>query len=979
MTTPRALPFWRSLGELEDDEDFRRFLDAEFPSEATVASDPLSRREMLRLMGASLALAGLGACTRAPGETIVPYVNAPEDFVPGRPLFFASAMSLGGFGLGVLVESQMGRPTKVEGNTLHPASLGATNPFAQAAVLTLYDPDRSPAVTHLGRISSWDGAVAALKDQVSAQRLKGGAGLRILTERVTSPTLAAQIKMILAAFPQAKWHQYEPITHANSHDGARLAFGADVATRYRLDDADVVVSLEADFLGAGPSHVRDARRFATRRNPHGDRGMNRLYVLESSPSVTGTMADHRQRILSRDISPAALALARAISAPPNRQAPSDVLAGLDAFLSAAAYDLLQHRGTSLVIAGEQQPPVVHALAHFMNDRLGNVGRTVEYSDPIEAAPVDDMQSLRELIADMDRGSVELLVIVGANPAFTAPRDQPFADRLSRVKFALHLGLYADETAALCHWHIPQAHDLEAWSDVRAFDGTVTIVQPLIAPLYDGKSAHELLSVILDGTERSGYDQVREFWRAQRLEGAFEERWTKALSDGVVDGTALSSRTVSLSASLDDLASIASRNQLQGVEIVFHADPTIWDGRFANNGWLQELPKPVTKLTWDAAASISPATARRLGCETGDVVRLSYRDAAIETPVWILPGQADESVSVTMGYGRRRGGRIATGLGFDAYALRTSDAPWIGGSVTITKTGRRYELVSTQQHFSMEGRDLVRVLNRDRLDQANASENPEPSASLYPDYQYPGHAWGMAIDLNACIGCGACTIACQAENNIPVVGKREVSRGREMHWIRVDRYFAGEPDEPAIYHQPVPCMHCENAPCELVCPVGATVHSEDGLNQMVYNRCVGTRYCSNNCPYKVRRFNFFQYADWTTPSLKGLRNPDVSVRSRGVMEKCTYCVQRINAAKIDAEKDDRAIRDGEIVTACQAVCPSQAIVFGDLNDRGSRVAALRADPRNYGLLTELNTRPRTTYLSRVRNPSERLEGRTADGT
>jgi MoCo/4Fe-4S cofactor protein with predicted Tat translocation signal len=966
---------WRSLEELADTDEFHRFLHAEFPEQAEAWLDPMSRRDLLRLMGASIALAGFTACTRAPAETIVPYARAPEEFVPGQPLFFATAMAVGGFAKGVIVESHMGRPTKVEGNPDHPASLGATDIFGQASVLGLYDPDRSQVVTHTGRISSWVTFVAALNQALEEQRVRRGAGLRILTERITSPTLADRLRALLTEFPAAKWHQFEPITRDNVRAGSRLAFGQDVHVRQALDRADVIVSLDADFLCSGPAALHDARHYSDRRRPAAGMSMNRLYVIESTPSITGAMADHRLRLPARGIEGLAYRLARRVTSSETARGRDEVGSDTDQrFFDAVGGDLLKHRGSSLVIVGESQPPNVHALAHLMNHALDNNGRTVHYTDPVEAVPTDDGQALRDLVSDMERGLVELLVIVGGNPVFTSPRDVAFAERLSRVKLRVHLSLYEDETSALCHWHVPEAHYLESWGDTRAFDGTVSIVQPLISPLYSGKSAYELMAALGGKSGLAGYDIVRDYWRRQFSATEFEERWQRALHDGFIAGTALPPKDVSLKTSLDALRPEAMSSG--GLEIVFRPDPTIWDGRFANNAWLQELPKPLTKLTWDNAAILSPSSAGRRNLTNGDVVELRYRGATLRAPVWILPGQADESITLSLGYGRTQGGRVASGIGVNAFALRTSDSPWGGDGLEMVKTADRYDLASTQHHFSMEGRDLVRIGTiGEFLRNPNFAQRPDSQAqgsdSLYPGFAYQGHAWGLTVDLNACTGCNACVVACQAENNIPVVGKTEVGRGREMHWIRVDRYYEGDPADPAMYHEPVMCMHCENAPCELVCPVGATVHSEEGLNQMVYNRCVGTRYCSNNCPYKVRRFNFFQYADWNTPSLKGLRNPDVTVRSRGVMEKCTYCVQRINTAKIQAEKEDRPLRDGEIVTACEAVCPARAIVFGDLNDPTSRVAKLKADPRNYGLLVDLNTRPRTTYLARLTNPNPDL--------
>jgi molybdopterin-containing oxidoreductase family iron-sulfur binding subunit len=962
MTT-KEYGYWRSLEELANTPDFRRFAESEFPSEW---SEPVNRRKWLRVMASSFALAGLSSCMREPTERIVPYVRAPEDVVPGKPLFFATASTLGGFAKGVLVESHMGRPTKVEGNPQHPASLGGTDVFTQASVLALYDPDRSQVVTHAGRIGSWVALIAALNQARQEQLPRKGAGLRFLTGAITSPALADQIRTLLAEFPNARWYQHEPVGRENIYAGSQLAFGEAVAPIYRLDKADVIVALDADFLGWGPGSLRYTRDFTSRRRVD---AMNRLYALESTPTITGSMADHRRHVRASEVEQFARGLAHQLG-----------LAGVDnpgvpdtKFLDAVAADLRSHRGAGLVVAGDQQPPAVHALAHAINHELGNAGKSVYFVDPVEAPTA---APLADLVAEMNGGAVDLLVIVGCNPVFTAPADLRFADELNKVKMRVHLGLYEDETAYLCHWHVPEAHELETWSDARAFDGTTTIMQPLIAPLYEGKSAHELLAVLAGQGGMSSHDIVRQWWESQHTAADFADFWQTALHDGLVTGTAQPPKRVSPK---PDLPARLPKYQEPpgGLEIVFRPDPTIWDGRFANNAWLQELPKPLTKLTWDNAALLSDTTARKLGVTSGDVVELGSGGRSARAPIWVLPGHADDSVTVHLGYGRTRAGRVGTSAGFNAYALRTSGTPWFANGLEIRKTGDRYPLVSTQHHFSMENRNLVRVatlaqFQKDPHFAREMEEQPAPDFTLYPGYAYRGYAWGMTIDLNACIGCGACVVACQAENNIPVVGKDEVSRGREMHWIRIDRYYEGDPDDPSIYHEPVPCMHCEDAPCELVCPVGATVHSDEGLNQMIYNRCVGTRYCSNNCPYKVRRFNFFQFADWKTPSLKAQRNPDVTVRSRGVMEKCTYCVQRINEAKIQAEEETRQVRDGEIVTACQAVCPARAIVFGNINDPDSQVARLKSDPRNYGLLTDLNTRPRTTYLARLRNPNPEIE-------
>jgi molybdopterin-containing oxidoreductase family iron-sulfur binding subunit len=654
-------------------------------------------------------------------------------------------------------------------------------------------------------------------------------------------------------------------------------------------------------------------------------------------------------------------------------APGDEVIPADR-LGAIARDLQAHRGTSLVLAGDHQPAGVHALAHAINDALGNVGQTVLYLDPVMANPANQTESLRELAAAMAAGQVELLLILGGNPAFTAPADLNFAGALDQVNFRVHLSLYDDETSERCHWRLPESHYLEAWGDARAYDGSLTIIQPLIEPLYDSRSAHQVLAMLLGQVDSSDHDLVRAYWESQNSAGDFDQFWQTTLFNGLVAGTALAPKSVSLQPEFDQPGPTQTVGA-EDLEIIFRPDPSIWDGRFANNGWLQELPKPLTKLTWDNAALLSPATAANLGLANEEVLELQYQGRAVRAPVWIMPGHSEGSVTVYLGYGRTRAGRVGTGTGFNAYALRTTDTPWFGPGLSIVKTGERYSLASTQSHQSIEGRNLIRAGTVDQFqadpDFVRKLDPHVENISLYPQVEYDDYAWGMAVDLSTCTGCNACVVACQAENNIPIVGKEQVIMGREMHWLRLDRYYEGDLDNPDTHHQPVLCMHCENAPCEVVCPVGATLHDQEGLNVMVYNRCIGTRYCSNNCPYKVRRFNFLQFTDLETESLKLQRNPEVTVRSRGVMEKCTYCVQRISAARITAKGEGREIRDGEVVTACQEVCPAQAIVFGNINDPTSQVAQLKASSLNYGLLTELNTHPRTTYLARLRNPNPEL--------
>ncbi len=955
--------------------DFRELLHREFPQGASELLDPVSRRTFAKLMGASLALAGVTACTRQPAEKIVPYVKQPEEIVPGKPLYYATAMPMAGYAAPLLVESHEGHPTKIEGNPDHPVSRGATDLYAQASILGLYDPDRTRTLTYRGEIRPWSAFRSALRAAVDLSRGRGGEGVRLLTGSVTSPTLAAQIRRLQAELPNMVWHQWEPAGRDQAHEGARLAFGDYADAQYRFDQAQVVLALDADVLGSGPLSVRYAREFADGRRLTGwRREMNRLYVVEPTPSATGSIADHRLPLQAGLVGPFALALAATLQVPGASTGP--VSKEFAAWIEPLARDLLRHRGSSLVVAGDDQPAAVHAVVHAINQALDNVGRTVVYTEPVEANPVDQVTSIRKLAADMNAGKVGLLVVIDANPLYTAPADLHFDERLmAKVPLRVHLGLHHDETAAYCHWQVPAAHYLESWSDARAGDGAVTLIQPLIAPLYDGRTAHDIVGAMLSSdTGQSSYDIVRAYWqeRTKLQGGEFDTFWRKALHEGMVPDTAAPAKTVT--ARVVDPASIPRGGK--GREIVFRADPTVYDGRFANNGWLQELPKAQTKLTWDNAALVSPATARRLGVDRQQVVELAYRGRVVKAPIWIVPGQAPDSITVHLGYGRRRVGQVGNGIGFDAYALRTTHALGSDYGVEVRPTGDRYLLATAQNQQTMEGRALVRSAPLEEFRQHpdfahRVAEAPPPSMTLYPGYEYKDYAWGMAIDLSTCIGCNACVVACQAENNIPVVGKTEVSRGHKMHWLRVDRYYKGDSERPTVYNQPVPCMQCENAPCELVCPVAATSHSSEGLNDMVYNRCVGTRYCSNNCPYKVRRFNFFLFQDWDTPTLKMMRNPDVSVRSRGVMEKCTYCVQRINAAKIQAEKAGRKVRDGEIVTACEAACPPQAIVFGNVNDPASRVAKLKAEPRNYGLLEELNTRPRTTYLAAVRNPNSEM--------
>jgi len=975
--------YWRSLEELAEEPGFDDVMHREFPRLASEWAEGCSRRDFLRLAGASLALAGLAGCTKQPLEPIVPYVVQPERIVLGQPLYFATAFPVSGIARPIIVKSMEGRPIKVEGNPQHGASLGAADAHSQAAVLGLYDPDRSQTIGYNGKVRPWETLQAAIRAALSQQQASGGAGLRFLTETVTSPTLASQIAAVLKQFPNAKWHQYEPVNRDNVKAGAQMAFGQVVDTIYHFDKADVILSLDADFLSPTglPGFQRYARDFTSRRKMKPGVAMNRLYVIESTPSLTGAKADHRMPMMSSAIPKVALTIASQggvqISVDPR-------LLISPRYWQAVTDDLMQHRGTSLVVVGDQQPAEVHALAHAMNQALGNNGQTLTYVDPVEANSVDQTASLKDLVADMDASKVQVLAIVGGNPAYNAPADLGFAEKLSKVGLKVHLGMYEDETSSLCQWHVPEAHPLETWSDARAYDGTITIIQPLIAPLFNGRSAHEFMAAFTQQPEQSSYDVVRGYWRSQ-FKGKpedFEATWRKWLHDGFIAGSESKPRAVVAR----PLNLPALERSAQKTEVVFQPDPSVYDGRWANNGWLQELPKPLTKLTWDNAVLIRPALMQSMNLRNGSVVEVENRGRKVRGTVLAMPGQAWYSITLVMGYGRKRGGSNGSDRGYSAFQVRTSDAPWIAGEVKITPVGEDYPLALTQNHQVIDNKTAIgETIKRAPVREATLAEftaNPrfaqeikeEPAYddTLYPHYDYTGYKWGMSIDLNSCVGCNACLVACQAENNIPVVGKEQVIRERHMNWLRLDAYNEGDLANPRTLFQPVPCMQCENAPCELVCPVGATVHSSEGLNDMVYNRCVGTRYCSNNCPYKVRRFNFLLFSDWETPTLKLLHNPDVTVRSRGVMEKCTYCIQRITRARIDSEKEQRKIRDGEIQTACQQACPAEAIIFGDMNDKNSRVARLKAEPRNYGLLAELNTRPRTTYLAAVRNPNPELD-------
>jgi molybdopterin-containing oxidoreductase family iron-sulfur binding subunit len=982
--------YWRSVDELAGTPEFEAAVEKEFPGSAQEWVDPVSRRGFMKLMGASLALAGLAGCTKQPDEPIYAYVKQPEDLILGKPNYFATAMPSATGAVPLLVKADQFRPIKIDGNPEHAYNQGSSDVFSQGALLDLYDPDRSQHVTYRGENREWAEFAQELRLKVAST--KDGTGIYFLSETISSPTLARQWKEVKAAYPKATLVQYDPAIA-----GTALASGLSV--QYSLAEADVIVSLDADFLsGAGfPGFHKLVREYADRRkNPE---KLNRLYSIESTPTTTGLKAEHRLGLRASEIPAFVAELARAVgtvSLEPPAYAWTDEQ---KRFLAALAKDLKAHAGKSVVIPGLYQDPTVKALSLAINNALGNTGKTVlvanESANPLGSEQTED---LKALVFDLNAGKVDWLVILNANPIYSAPADLEFAAAFEKAKTVAHLGSHLDETGQISHWHIPAAHFLESWSDARAYDGTVSIVQPLIDPLYGGKSVHHFFQALLNEPMLSPYDAVRETWKPV-IKGDFETGWRKALHAGWIEDTAFTfSGQVTSSVGLQ--SKVPSPSSKDAIEIIFRPDPNVYDGRWSNVGWLQELPKPVTNLSWDNAAIVSGATLTRLGLEEDDIVELTVAGRKVKAPVIVAPGHPDNSVTVHLGYGRQFAGRVGSGAGFNAYLIRTAASPFYAVG-SIKKVEGKWGTAITKSHFqdhrgktfgqqgngnnSLEADEAINergIIRYATLDEYKANpgfanegaghEKTDKSVTLFPNWEYKDNAWGMSIDMNSCTGCNACIVGCYAENNIPVVGKQQVRIGRNMQWLRIDTYFEGDLAAPRAHFQPMACQHCENAPCEQVCPVGATVHTPEGLNAMVYNRCVGTRYCSNNCPYKVRRFNFLLFSDFETESLKLMRNPDVSVRSRGVMEKCSYCVQRISAAKIDADKENRAVRDGEIVTACQQACPASAISFGNLNDKQSKVATLQADERSYQVLADLNTRPRTKYVAAVLNPNTDLE-------
>ncbi|MEX0945099.1 MAG: TAT-variant-translocated molybdopterin oxidoreductase [Balneolaceae bacterium] len=1001
--------YWKSLNELAQNKEYKNFVEREFPEDATELSDQVSRRSFLRVMGASIALAGFASC-RKPVQKILPFSRQPEELVLGEPLFYATSMPFQDSVTGLLVTNVDGRPNKIEGNDAHPASTGRTNIFQQASILGLYDPDRSRSPLQNGeKVSKNDFAQFASDHFADRNR-----NVLFIDEATSSPTYHRLKEELLAQFPNAEWVTYEPFSDQNVIEGTQIAFGQRLRTVNHYDNADLVVALDDDFMSpqAHNNSVENSVKLTAKRKVEStDDSMSRIYAIENAFTSTGSYADHRLRLKSSEIEPFTYALAAKLS---------ESVDGLAAFsgvsnafsshrwIDILASELLANQGSSTVSAGFDHSPTLHAAVAAINYALGNAGNSVTYHSLPYRADRNEQQAFFDAITELKAGVFDTLVMVGTNVAFTAPSDLDLVQALANVETKIHLSDYVDETSRVSDWHVNRAHYIETWGDGLSFTGERSVIQPQIQPLFDGLSEIEFLSTLLNGEISSGHELVQATW-SNFLGSDMNRAWETVLHDGVDAESGFDAVNVALTSGFaSEIAPSLSSEALNGIEISIKPDERIYDGRFANNSWLMELPAPMTKITWDNVALMSPATAERIGIDpersfkdnSVPMVRITAGDTSLEIAAWVEPGHADDSITLTVGYGRNNLGRVADGVGVDTYPLRTSQELFFRAA-SVEPTGNTYEIACVQDHHSLEGRDMIRTATLEEykenpdfasyksihgyevpgIKEAEAEGDDRGPISLFnenygPEYQ---PQWGMTIDLNSCFGCGVCTIACQAENNIPVIGKREVGRRRIMHWIRTDRYYAGDVDNPTAYHQPVPCMHCELAPCEQVCPVAATTHSEDGMNQMTYNRCIGTRYCANNCPFKVRRFNFFNYTkEYLTTGddpeiIQMAMNPEVTVRFRGVMEKCTYCVQRVQRAKINSKiaTGSKRPEDGAVITACQQACPANAISFGDLTDRNSAVSRNKQNDRNYVMLEEINVRPRTSYLARLSNKNPEL--------
>jgi len=982
---------WRSLEEKADPSRTQSSCGSDIVKQHVGAEElfQLNRRKFLTLSGAITTLAGIEGCIRRPVENILPYTDMPPEVNPGVPQHYASVVNQGGEAVGIVARCHEGRPVTLAGNPDHPSSLGGTDLWTQSSILDLYDPDRLQAPHEKAQkrdIAAFD---KFFGEQVSAFKAKGGAGLYFLSQSSTSPTYLRVRKLLVERLPQVHLAVYSPVPQSAAREAARLAFGTPANAVYDYSKAKVVLSLDADFLGNDPGNVLASRQFAKARDIDSPQGeINRLYAVEPTMSITGSNADHRLRLSGQDVARYARALAAELAS-------KGVSLGLvgnavkgtstdgipEPWIGAVARELLEHRGQSLIVVGPRQPVAVHGLAIALNRALGNVGKTVSYTETVDPIEPDNFESIKNLVAEIKAGKVETLVILGGNPVYDAPVDLGFAEALKQVPTTVHFSSYLDETGRLTTWQVPRAHELESWGDHQTVQGDYAVQQPLIAPLWGGRTDAEVLGLVAGEPNWRAYNLVQATVEERGIRG--ELAWRRLLHKGVAEksfAAELPENTIRQSELVAELANYKPQPLAQGqFEAVFALDNRIADGRFANNAWLLELPDPITRITWDNAALFAPSTAKELGIKNGDLVRISAGDRSVDIVAWAQPGTAKQSIILPLGWGRKAAGRNGNGYGFDVYPLRTLENPHFLAGVTVEKLGKRYPLSQTQEHDSMEGRPLAVEATLDEYkDKPNFPEyvSPDPAAGpLWVPQDYSkGEQWGMTIDLNTCTGCGACVIACQAENNIPVVGKEQVARGREMAWLRIDRYYVGEDeDEPDVVYQPIACMHCETAPCENVCPVAATSHSPSGLNDIAYNRCIGTRYCMNNCPYKVRRFNFLAY-NYDVPETRQMQfNPSVTVRFRGVIEKCTYCVQRIEAARIRVRQQGRTeLKDGDVDCACADACGSGAITFGDINDPNSRVSKARARDRNYGLLAEVGTRPRTRFLGKIRNPNPEMK-------
>jgi MoCo/4Fe-4S cofactor protein with predicted Tat translocation signal len=1051
--------YWRSLDQIADTPEFRQWLEREFPAGASEWEDGVSRRHFVKIMSASFMLAGVGLAAtgcRRPEEKLEPFGKQPENYVFGTAQYFATAMPTRGAAVPLVVKSYEGRPVKLEGNGNFPGGNGGTDRWTQASILNLYDPDRSRRFCSGGNTATPVAAMDFLAELSKQFQAKRGTGLSFLIERNTSPSRARLQGIIKKKFPQAKWYVYDPVDLDIHRRAASAAFGAPLKPQYHFDKANVILSLDCDFIGGEEDVHNNIRQFAAKRKiEKPEDSMSRLYIVEALMSLTGINADHRLRIPSSAVAQFASAIAAQLGVP----GANGNVSGIDTkWIVECAKDLAANKGASLVVAGYRQPIEVHLLALAINAALGNLGKTVEFLP----APDAGEGSISELVSALNGGQVETLIVLGANPVYNAPADLNFSAALAKSKSVVRLGYYEDETFEAAKraddWHLPLAHYLESWGDLLASDGTLVPIQPLISPLFGGLTEIEVLARIAGESEPSAYEIVRATFK-EYAKGDFELDWKKFLYTGFLENSAVRPLSFSLdqaavSKAIRDLKPVAPSSDK--LEVILFADYSVDDGRYNNNGWLQEMPDPITKMVWDNAVLVSRKTARDLGVENGDIVEITLGKNSIQGAIWTQPGQANNTLGVALGYGREKSGRVGSGVGFNAYPLLTANAQastlnYISVGASLKKTGKKFQFACTQDHWSMEGRPIVREANMDEFRKAPdfvkhmSGETPPGQKTPQPLYPNPFdelkkkglHQWGMSIDLNACVGCSSCMMACQSENNVPIVGKDLVSRGREMHWIRIDRYYAGDIkkktfketyeieskeqfdewiDDPQVVTQPMLCQMCEAAPCENVCPVNATSHNEEGLNLMTYNRCVGTRYCSNNCPYKVRRFNYLDFNKRSLKQLKGpaypdvilhstegkwdlwswlknpfdpeaggmrasdewdllkmSKNPDVTVRMRGVMEKCTFCIQRIEQAKIAQKVKARAsgdviVPDGTFTTACAQACPAGAIVFGNIADPESRVSKLKAQQRDYTVLDFLLTKPRLTYLARVRNPN-----------